>query len=577
MNISFPKKTLINYSNKKMTATNDKIINFTQDKNTLLRLADRRSDNGDVVGALDFLLHYLSKNEDLEVLFEVASLYNELGHFELSNYYLFRYLSIAPKSKMPLAYELIAENLFFVSNFEGCSYYLKLKLDSDGYLDRESIDPEVLEFYTKDDEENKIKLVHPVELADFSKEAERGKIEMARGNYEGALQIFNTIPKGCKAYKENLEQFAVCHFILEEIDVAISYIREMIKLNGESAIAYCHLASMYSALNNQEKSDYYYQKAKSLYVEDGETIYRLAFCAFEKKDGEFACKCMEKIINEREYDVDMRVFYALALINGGRLQKAEEILSFAYRINPSNYVVKYYLELIDRLNDGDDEAKKLLPLKYIVDLPEKEYEDLVANLITLNAQNKKAFRESLKNPKTQNTFEWGISCKNKNLLEACVFTLMKSVSPFSVSLLKKCLILDHVEPGVKRSIIYTLCFEGQREICIEIQGRFNKFKVGSVIIDKTEKDMPFYAGYMSAISLLAITPFSDYQKLALMANKVYLALNKFDQFDADQIGALMVYLLNFNHLNTQKKVCQYFGIKKEKFNEILSTFKGEEP
>ncbi len=553
----------------------DKIIPFNADKNLIKRLADKRADNGDYIGALDFLLPYLQKESDAEFLLSVADVYREMERFELSNLYLFKYMSKVKTKDVSIAYEGLATNYFYLNEFDLTGYYLKKRLDTDGFLDRDNIDPEILDFYTEEDEESNIRLIYPYNLADYTKELNEGKRQIARGNYEEGLKTLLSIPKECPAYKDAVESIAICYLINQDAKTAISYVREMINLNGESVLAYCHLSSMYSAIKDFDKSDYYYAKAKSMESISDEDAYRLAFCAFEKNDDEFASSCMEKILIDREYDVDMMLFYALSLMNANRLFKAKEVLSKAYRINPQNFIVDYYLNFIKRVLNFDNEAIKMLPLKYNLDLPEKAYEEYVGKILELSAQNQKAFNQSIKNSEVKKMLKFGAMSKNTNFSEACILTLIKSVTPFSIGVLKECLILEHIGATLKRIIVHTLVYHGEKEFNLTVEGRFNKFKLSVVMMKDKEDDLLFYAGYVSAVSLLSITPFSDYKSLAFKANKVYMALKESKEFLPDEIGALMVYLLDFKPINTPKKVCQYFQIKKEKFMEILSAYKGE--
>ena len=46
-----------------------------------------------------------------------------------------------------------------------------------------------------------------------------------------------------------------------------------------------------------------------------------------------------------------------------------------------------------------------------------------------------------------------------------------------------------------------------------------------------------------------------------------------EDFTMDEIGGLIVYLLEYGKLNSKKVICQYFGLKKERFNQILELYK----
>ncbi len=550
----------------------EKIVKFELNKNLIKKLAYKRVDNGDFVGALDFLLPLIKRENAPEIMLDIADIYRDMDEFELSNRYIFKYMSKAKTKDLPCVYEDLAVNHFYLDKYDIASYYLKKKLDIDGFLDRDSLDPEILEYYSASDE-NDIRLVYPPNLANYEKEYKKAVREMASGNFQEAIDVFLQIPKECKDYLNAVDKIAYAYFLIEDYDNALLYTKEMVKLKGESVLSYCHLSNIYDKKDNKEKSGFYYLRAKECEIKETEELARLAVCALEKKDAEFASTLIEKLLKEKEYSSDLLIYYGQTLINTNRWQKAREIFSKAYRINDKNYIAKYYLKFTDRLLGNDKDAKSALPIPFNADLPESEYERLIGKLMVLNAQEKKAFSESLKNKEIQEMFLFGVESRNENISEACIFTLFKSKSPFSRNLLNECLLLDSVDVSVKRAIVYTLAFGGQSQLSLTINGRYNRVKIGEVLATKEQEEVVYYAGYISALSLLSITSFEDYNKLTLKANAVFTTLkNSKENFTMDEIGALLVYLLDYGKLTTKKVVCQYFGLKKERFNQILELY-----
>ena len=551
----------------------EKVVKFELNKNLIKKLAFKRVDNGDYVGALDFLLPLVKGETAPEIMLDIADIYRDMDEFDLSNRYIFKYMSKVKPKDLSSVYEDLAVNHFYLDRYDIASYYLKKKLDKDGFLDRDSLDPEILEYYSSGDE-NEIRLVYPPNLANYEKEYKKAVREMASGNFQDAIDIFLQIPKECKDFLNAVDKIAYAYFLIEDYDNSLLYTKEMVKLKGESVLTYCHLANIYEKKNNQEKSNYYYLKAKECEIKETEELARLVVCALEKKDALFASTLIEKLLKEKEYSGDLLIYYGQTLINTNRWQKAREVFSKAYRINNKNYIAKYYLKFTDRLLNDDKNAKSMLPIPFNADLPESEYEKLIGKLMVLNAQEKKAFSESLKKKEIQEMFLFGVESRNENISEACIFTLLKSKSPFSKNLLNECLLLDSVDVSVKRAIVYTLAFNGQNQLSLTINGRYNRVKIGEVLATKEQESVVYFAGYISAISLLSITSFEDYNKLTLKANAVYTALkDSGEDFTMDEIGGLIVYLLEYGKLNSKKVICQYFGLKKERFNQILELYK----
>ncbi len=551
----------------------EKVVEFELNKDLVRKLAMRRADNGDYVGALDFLMPLLNGKGANDVMLDVADIYREMDEFELSNRYIFKYMSKTGENNLSSVYEDLAINHFYLDRYDVASYYLKKKLDEDGFLDRELLDQEILEYYSGNDGKD-IKLVYPPELADYEEEYKEAVKEMASGNFEGAIYMLSQIPKGSKDYLNAVDKIAYAYYLMDDLEKALYYSKEMIKLKGDSVLAYCHLTNIYSRTRNNKKSDFYYAKAKSCEIKDNEEVARLAVCALDKKDGEFACSLMEKLLKDKEYSCDLLIYYGQALVNTDRWEKAREVFSKAYRIDNGNHVAKYYLKFTERLLDGDKNAKSKLPISFSGDIPEFEYEKMIDKLMALNAQSSKAFTESLKKKEIQEMFSFGVESKNPTISEACVFTLFKSQSPFSVKLLKECLLLDGVDIGLKRAIVYNLAYNGQNKIALTVHGRFNRIKVGDIGVSKGPEELVFFSGYVSALAFLSVTPFDNYLKLRMLAKIVYTDLvNDYQDLTADEIGALIVYLLKFGKVSTKQSVCKCFGIKRERFNQVYELYK----
>lgn len=551
----------------------EKVVEFELNKDLLKKLASRRADNGDYVGALDFLMPLLNGKGCNDVMLDIADIYREMDEFALSNRYIFKYMSKTGEKNLSSVYEDLAVNYFYLDRYDAVNYYLKRKLDEDGFLDRELLDQEILDYYSENEEKD-VRLVYPPELADYEQEYKDAVREMACGNFEGAIDLLLQIPKGCKEYVSALDKIAYAYYLMDDLENALSVAKEMVKLNGDSVLAYCHLTNVYDRMQNYKKSDFYYAKAKSCEIKDNEDVARLAVCALEKNDGEFACSLLEKMLKEKEYSGDLLIYYGQTLINTERWEKAKEVFSKAYRIDNGNHVAKYYLKFTERLLEGDKKTKSRLPLSFNGDLPDFEYEKMIEKLMALNVQSSKAFSESLKKKEIQEMFSFGVESKNPTISEACVFTLFKSQSPFSVKLLKECLLLENVDVGLKRAILYHLAFNGHDKIPFTVHGRFKRIKVDDIGVSKNSDDVVFLAGYISALAFLSVTPFDDYLMLKMKSTIVHVSLSKdYKDLTADEVGALIVYLLKFGKISTKQSVCKCFGIKRERFNQVYELYK----
>jgi tetratricopeptide (TPR) repeat protein len=176
-------------------------------------------------------------------------------------------------------------------------------------------------------------------------------------------------------------------------------------------------------------SEFYYQKA--LLVRKGEKTepYKIATCAIERKDHNIANENLGVIVEERPYDVGMRFFYGLSFANLGNYLRAEQELSLAYKINPNDFIVKWFLDYIRLCLENNADTKNLLPFNYVKEIPnsvakawKKRIKDTAKNLEKINT--------SLKNKEFQNIIKWGLYSTEGEVMRDSAFILSTAFTPF---------------------------------------------------------------------------------------------------------------------------------------------------
>ncbi len=285
------------------------LLTFRKDNNLYKKIAQTRSDKGDLLGAISALFSALKNDDkDYETLEKIATIYADMGVLEESNQFWFYYLLKAPKSKISTAYAELAINYFYMDNLFASSYYFHKKFELDGYISNEPLDDEITEFLSNDIfKKTAYRLVYPFERADFSRVFKSARRAFAIGDFLSAITIFSSVPDECMT-EDEFGEYAISLFMCDKDEEAISICKKSIELNGENPTAYCNLATFYNAKSNEDKSNYYYQKALLVRKYDQDEPYKIAGCAIEKKDYLVARDCLKVIINEKPFDPMMRFF-----------------------------------------------------------------------------------------------------------------------------------------------------------------------------------------------------------------------------------------------------------------------------
>ena len=79
----------------------NKVLLFDKSEDRYVKLADKRIEEKDYVGALALLFSAMEKSSNYEIYAKIARVYSEIEQYELSNKYWFKYMYSAPKDKLP--------------------------------------------------------------------------------------------------------------------------------------------------------------------------------------------------------------------------------------------------------------------------------------------------------------------------------------------------------------------------------------------------------------------------------------------------------------------------------------------
>ena len=76
----------------------DKVIKFENTYKFYRQLAEEKADQNDLLGSLTLLLASKDKSRGVMIYGDIADLYFDMGHYELSINYWFRFLNLDRKS-----------------------------------------------------------------------------------------------------------------------------------------------------------------------------------------------------------------------------------------------------------------------------------------------------------------------------------------------------------------------------------------------------------------------------------------------------------------------------------------------
>ena len=539
------------------------------------KLADMRAEKEDFSGALMLLLDAEKIAPTPDVISRIAYAYADMGLFELSNKYWYKFMHFAPTDRVSTSYEELAINYYYLDNLWPAGYYFHKKLETDGYISKEGIDQEVLDFFSGEEfKKHAYRIVYPVEKADYTPEIKASRRAITLGVFEEAINILTKIP--IKGRDEDvLGDLAIAYFMSDDLENARKTCKQSIEMHGENITAYCNLATVYDLKEDFDKSEYYYRKALSLRTGNKGDYYKVATCAIEREDHAVIKECLEKVLHDRPYELTMRFFYGVALANLGEYKAAYEQFKYAYRHSPDDVVFDYYCEYL-RTNINGEDADKLFPLKYVKEIPKKTADKWIRRIRDLT-KNPEKISVVTKNDKMRKIIKWGITYGSESVMRNCAFILSNAEKRYFIRTALSIFIDPEVTEPAKRMLLYLIVACGHKGRIGLVAGTFYcDFTLKKLAIEKDPNGALYFSAYALCLSKMAFYKPDCYDKIAECADAIFKKCKGIiteSEASNEEIAALILSECKFERFSADKEVKNILEIsdyKLKKLKEILN-------
>ena len=321
-------------------------------------LADKYYNEGKLLSALR-LAHrqYETYGGDGEVYTRLSDIYEGMGLHSSAINWWYRFLDIAEEEDLPDIYEGLAVNYLNMGQENFSAYYYNKLIDADETLPEETkID--IIDAFSKA-KGSQLRFTYPPELADYSKELDRGSRALKAGDCKRAIELLDKVSKGSKQYAQAKEMQSVAYLLAGEMELAEQACNELLAENPDDVRVLATLAAVYLEQGKQEESRALAQRLATLDPEDSEELYKIATVCCENGMDEAAYQKFKRLEEKMPYDGRMLYFKAVAAFKSGRVQEAEKTFDTLCTIYPDAEVAKYYLKGLRRRaqNSENDETQ----------------------------------------------------------------------------------------------------------------------------------------------------------------------------------------------------------------------------
>ncbi len=338
----------------------------------LAKLADKFYNEGKYLSALRFAYEELKGyGEDVDVFARFADIYEGMGlHLSAINWF-YRFLDVAADEDLPDVYEGLAVNYLNVGNEAASAYYYNKLIDADASLPEET-KMDIVDAFSKS-KRDLFRFVYPPELADYSKEMERGSKALKHGDSARAIAALSAVAKGSKEYASAQEMQAVAYLLQGETEKAETICVELLKDCPNDVKVLATLAAVYLEQDRKEESRAIALRLYALEQTDTEELYKVATVCCENGLHKEAYEKFCLLEKKMPYDGRMLYFKGVAAFLSGMLDEAERAFDVLCTVYPDAEVAKYYLRALKNREEADDEP--LPEPSYFYHLPQEEREE----------------------------------------------------------------------------------------------------------------------------------------------------------------------------------------------------------
>ncbi len=555
-----------------------KVLLFDKSEQRYIKLADKRIEENDYVGALALLFSAMEKSSNDEIYQKIAQIYSEIEQYELSNKYWFKFMYFASKDKVSSCYESVASNFYELNNLWGAAYYIHQKFTVDGVLTKEIANEEILDFLSGNEKKDlRYRVVYPHDKADYNLEIESARQAINMNDFRSAVSLFESVPIVCLD-EEALNDFALAYMMIEDYDSAEKVTRESIKKYGESLGAFCNLSTISQMKKDTENCKYYYEKALQLRTNVQSEYYKILNPAIETNDHEIIKLCLEKILTEKPHDLTIRFYLAIAHINLYEYDKALFELINVYQHNPEDYVVEYYIYFVKSIKNGKSENERMLPLAYLKTLPKKVVKSKENEVQRLLKSPEKIPQETRKKH-VKKLIKWGLTSKEvrDETMRFCAMILTATDEKIFKEITFEVLLNPEVSLENKSLLVYALILKGYKGKIAHASGMYYaEVLLKKLAFGESEESRIYLTSYALCVSRMIFRGMEDFSKMTKATNYLYKHFGKTitsAEVNNEELAGLILLYSGHEKYKNEKTISRIFEVSATKLRKLKNLTK----
>lgn len=545
-----------------------KTVKIDLNGDRLIAIAADMLDEHNYIGALKML----NKNagisgNDMDSYMLYAEIFDDMGLYERSVHHWFKYMDVAPSSELADCYEGLAVGYMNLGNEHFSAYYYnKLLLETDE-VDAATREQIVQDFLSAED--NPLKFSYPPEIADVSEEMTEGINCMKEGEFDKALEHFDTVAEGNPKWSAARNYMAMCHIVRDECEKAEAECLNILKKQPQNVQALTTLAAVKSEVGKFEEARAITEKLLSLDLKETDDLFKIATVCCENKMHAEAYSLFCKMEGDVQNDLNMLYFKAISAFNAKKYAECFDAFDKLLTIYPDAVTAQFYYRIArQRAESGEWEE-----MSYFYSLPQELRQSSLKMLAAFIKLPKKQALHLSDELNIAGPVKWCFDEVNPNNEELQALAAQVAIKARMDDYVRDLLLHPFIADKLKIEMLESLCERGEENqfgvVICNVYKRVSMRKLYTGIKKRTN----FTRAYSRLVAHFSILDDSYGERFATAAEKLYGELERSERLDAAKdLDALTAVIFEDSEVTdtgiTKENLSAFFDVSEKRLKAL---------
>jgi tetratricopeptide (TPR) repeat protein len=519
-------------------------------------------------------LKMLNKNAELhsndgESYTLYAEIFDDLGLNEKCINNWFKYIDCNEYGDLTEAYEGLAVCYLNLGNDQFSAFYYNKLLVETGELDETSRD-EIIKTFLGSEKSN-LKFVYPPEIADSREELSQGIEFMKTGEYDKAVEVFESVEEGNECYLSARNYIAMCNIIRDRLPEAEEECHAILEKYPDNVQALTTLAAVKTEQQKPDESKILASKLLTLDINNTEEMYKIATVCCENKMHQDAYHLFCKIEEDTGMDMNVLYFKAVSAFNSGLYDECLDAFDKLVTIYPNAVTAKYYYNVArDRIESGDKTE-----LSYFYRMPKEMREDSLKMLAVISKLSKAECKKMVDAIDLSECIRWCFDEIDTHGENELLYLATECAIKLGFDDIVSDILLNAFLPDTLKMYTLTLIGERNEANCfgVVICNMYKRVEYYCLHIGRTKRKN-FVSAYAKLTAHFSIIDTDYGLKFAVSAEVLYSKLEKenrlADASDVDALSAAIYYMADLGGDSVKRKdLSSFFDASEEQIKKIL--------